>query len=369
MVEHSWSDKLDSWFTYSTAKIVVVRDYRLGATYYSALLLIVVYIIYNAIATGSYLDKAVPTAGSVRASAKLSSSITVPDYCTPGPFNPDGCLYWTADQIVFPFSGEANSIFISTRVSISSTGPPAAGCDSFINSTLVGCRAPTTAALVKKVYYVANVEDLTFQLDHSIRYQNTLAYGSTSGLQTVSSQNMKGSLLKGCTGNPGDSLIDMDDAFRARMRATYNTSLDVVTFGQLMTSAYCGKRTFSMNDISDADGAKPGESLRSSGFIVSMPIFYQNRQDLSSVDSLKYRYIPAIVAGSEMKLFQTIQNADGSMTYVDRHGIRVIFAQTGTVGTFNFLALVLNLVAALALIKVASLVVDTLMVYFLPRSY
>lgn len=61
-------------------------------------------------------------------------------------------------------------------------------------------------------------------------------------------------------------------------------------------------------------------------------------------------------------------NSDGSVTYLDRHGIRIVFAQTGSIGVFNPIAFILNLVAALALFKVATLLVDSIMIYCLPRK-
>lgn len=61
-------------------------------------------------------------------------------------------------------------------------------------------------------------------------------------------------------------------------------------------------------------------------------------------------------------------NSDGSVTYLDRHGIRMVFAQTGSIGIFNPIAFILNLVAALALVRVATLVVDSVMVYCLPKK-
>jgi hypothetical protein len=74
-----------------------------------------------------------------------------------------------------------------------------------------------------------------------------------------------------------------------------------------------------------------------------------------------------IVEGLEMKVSELRYNPDGSVTKFDRHGVQVIFTQTGSIGFFNLLALILNLVAALALIKVATTIVDLLMVYIMPR--
>lgn len=109
-----------------------------------------------------------------------------------------------------------------------------------------------------------------------------------------------------------------------------------------MAASNCG--TFSLESVSPAEGAGPTETIRSAGFIISMPIYYANRQSSSNLDDIRYKYIPATLARSEMKLTEVIHNSDGSITYLDRHGIRIMFGQTGVIGTFDFLALVLNLV-------------------------
>jgi len=52
----------------------------------------------------------------------------------------------------------------------------------------------------------------------------------------------------------------------------------------------------------------------------------------------------------------------------DRHGIRVIILQTGTIGKFDFQTLLLTFVSGLGLLAVATLIVDTLALRVLPRK-
>lgn len=47
----------------------------------------------------------------------------------------------------------------------------------------------------------------------------------------------------------------------------------------------------------------------------------------------------------------------------DRHGIKLVFIQSGTIGRFNFQTLLIALVSSLALLSVATFVVDMLMLY------
>ncbi|KAI8909071.1 hypothetical protein EDD86DRAFT_206863 [Gorgonomyces haynaldii] len=361
---------LDKTLYYSTNKVVLVRDYRLGGMYWLCFVAITGYIIYNMISSGSYLDKSPPIAGSIRFTAELPSTpLTTPSYCTPGTWNTGGCVFWSANDIVYPYTGEPNTIFITTRVSISTTPTPASlGCDQFLTATNSPCRAPSPRGLPTTSYYVANVEDLTLSVDHSVRSQSTLQFGSSS-MMTFSTEQMRGSLLTGCTGDSNKFSKSFDDAYRQSALATYGTTLDIITFNELMTSAYCESGyQFSMNIVSTASGAKPSEPLRSAGFVLSMPIYYLNRQGSADLNDLKYRYVPAIVNRTEVKIIQSVTNANGSITYYGRHGIRIIAAQTGSIGQFNPLALILNLVAGLALLSLATLIVDYFMILFSKRT-
>jgi hypothetical protein len=239
------------------------------------------------IVTGSYLDKGAPVAGSIRTSARLSNEVLTPEYCKPGEFNPDGCLFWSADQIVYPYAGELNSIFITTRVSVYRSLPPSESCD-YQTPTTVDCRIPTKASLesTKKVYFIANVENLTIQIDHAVRTQLSFSFGS-SAYRTSVSDEMVGKLTNTCT-SP-ETLEEFDENYR--QAKSFGTKLDVLKLPSLLDATGCGQN-FSMETLATAAGAKPGESLRSSGFVVSLPIFYTNRQ--SDIDSIKYSYLPAL---------------------------------------------------------------------------
>lgn len=61
---------------------------------------------------------------------------------------------------------------------------------------------------------------------------------------------------------------------------------------------------------------------------------------------------------------------DGTLTINNRHGLRIVFVQTGLIGAFSFITLLVNLVSGVVLIKVATTIVDLVAIRLLPqRSY
>ncbi|KAJ3084301.1 hypothetical protein HK102_000702 [Quaeritorhiza haematococci] len=75
-----------------------------------------------------------------------------------------------------------------------------------------------------------------------------------------------------------------------------------------------------------------------------------------------------MLQGTDMKVQEYRRNQDGSVTYLTRYGIRIVFAQAGEVGTFDMMQLLVNLVAAVALLRVATLIVDALMFYVMKHK-
>lgn len=240
MVKSDRRNMLDTYLTYTTSKLVIVRDYKLGLLYYSFVVAIIVYVIWNAVTTGSIFTKSAPIPVSVSASALLNfTGETVPSYCLPGTFNPDGCVYWSSAQMVYPFVGEDNTIFVTTRVSIS-TAPLQTGC-SFRAPTSIACRPPSASVLPKSTYFVANVEKLTFRVDHSIRYLaagNNNVFASTA-LSSIAEMDMTGTMVRGCSAGQ-ESLKTFDNTYRSVQLAAINTRLDVFTLPELLSASYCG---------------------------------------------------------------------------------------------------------------------------------
>jgi hypothetical protein len=338
----SFSKFLKTWCVYQTTRVTNVQDIRLGLLYYGLLFLILIWIIFNVVFQGSYLEKLAPVAGSVRLTAQsgVPNNLTginspIPSYCANSSFNTGGCLFWNPEQIVFPYAGEVNTLFITTRVSIA-TAIPNPACN-YISPTSASCQPPSFASLPKTSYYIANTEGLTYQIDHNIRAQGSISFGITTS-EVYSFDRMTGTMSKVCNSN---SVVTKKFDTTYRSSRPFGTPLDVLSINDILAAANCDG-TFSYDRGSTAPGAKAGEPVRSTGIIVSIPISYTNKGPSSS---LNYDYAPSIIQNSEYKTVETVYNSDGSITYWERHGIRLVFAQTGQIGFFSPLALILNFVA------------------------
>ncbi|KAJ3119337.1 cytochrome c oxidase subunit 1 [Nowakowskiella sp. JEL0407] len=377
MISSRTASRLDSFLSYSTVKVVKVQDWILGLTHYLFLAGIIVYIIYNTIASQLYLKRSTPIASSVRLTAELNlkklENSPAPSYCSePGV---QGCLYWNADEIVFPYPGEINTLFITTRVTISTSTPLPPDCNLDGQSPLISSLSPMSynctpqsvkEAPNKKKYYIANVESVTILLDHSVRTQ----FSSKSGqidFALFNELDMNGKLVSSCKSSENEVNIDFNAT--TRRNSAYNTKLDVITVRDFLQASSCSSRGtksgFDLDNPSNAPDAAPNESWRSTGTVISVPIYYENEVGNSQV--LHYTYLPAQLNATEYKIIQHINNPDGTITYLNRHGIRIVLTQFGSIGVFDFQSLLVNLVAAMALTKFASVLVDLLMLYIMPR--
>ncbi|KAI8590772.1 hypothetical protein BDZ88DRAFT_450941 [Geranomyces variabilis] len=365
----------DQLFGYSTYKVVRVKDRYLGLLYYVSTIAIFAYIISSIVTQKLYLKKASPTAGFIRASARLSPNpALVPSYCSIAPPSLGanetfgGCLHWAAEQIAYPYDGELDTLFLTTRVNIAQTPPPSGTCANYFTDP--HCAPPAFTQLQGKqpvtTYYIANVEDLSIQVDHGVLLRYSSSYNNP-GTVTKSSKSMDGRMVQLCEDN--SKTLDPSLVWDADYRGNQSTTnhLDTFTLGQIVGASNCAAKTpvINLDAVSNADGAKPGETLRSSGFVISAPIIYNGDNN----KGVSYSYVPAQINGTEYKVTQTIVQPDNSILYIVRHGIRIVFVQTGEIGQFDFMTLLQALVAATALLRVASLIVETLMLWVMPHRH
>ncbi|KAJ3124122.1 cytochrome c oxidase subunit 1 [Nowakowskiella sp. JEL0407] len=316
-----------------------------------------------------YLKKSAPIASSVRLTAELNSTLLpIPSYCNASEVT--GCLFWNADDIVYPDSGEVNTIFITTKVIVATTAPLPASC--FNNLTIAGILAaedkkecipqPFKEVPVKKSYYIANVEDITIMFDHSVRTQ----LSNSGNLEFVLKDelSMDGKLISGCNKDNTSLNIDFNSKRRDETYKKYGTKLDILNIRDLLTASTCVPST--LDKVSNAPDAGKSETWRSTGTVVSIPIYYEN--EAGNPQILNYKYFPAQMNATKYRIQEHVNNADGSTTYYKRYGIRIIVTQFGSIGVFDFQVLLVNLVAGLALTKIASTLVDLLMLYIMPRK-
>jgi len=369
---------LDDLFSYNTPKIVRVRDRRLGIPYYTAMLCIFGYIIYTVIAQQRYLKTEEPGGGSIRTTLKIPDDV----YNRTEDIQPKEMgkkvipwIYWDPSQIVYP-AGQDGCLFITTRVTetnIVYTNPDAIN-DSECNPYLPTKRKCRTTNSSKKHYFVADIEEMTIMVEHTIR-------GNLLPITEVN-KNLYGELL-----NSKDKVI--------KRFYPKNYAYDIVTTGNYKEVNYIRPDdvpgdVFTVKNLLDAADFyldkdtenDSNETYRYSGCVVVIIIEYNNRKE-----DIEYKYKPTLIKGAEMKILElvpdinfvsskifdkvgadnTINDSVGWLEY-NRHGIEIKFVQLGNIGKFDFMALCMNLVASIAMLSVASTIVESLMLYVLPEK-
>ncbi|KAJ3340992.1 cytochrome c oxidase subunit 1 [Gonapodya sp. JEL0774] len=355
-IKSRWNDFKSGWdadvtFSYATPKYVQIRDRRLGLVYISASLAALGYVLYSIVAQQLYLNSAPPIAGAVRITLKppTADAWKSPGYCTTygAP-----CVFLDQIDVRYPESEEA-AIFVTTKLKtyekIVPVGLVCSSTQQLAPPLTANCSASGTGA--SSTSYVADIESYTLMLDHSVR-------SDKSGVVQYGPQ-MKGELLD----QSKKILINYDDAYRAT-NVPMGVYGDVMTVKDLLTAA--GITSLDSAQIRP-NGVATGETLRQSGLVITIAINYENRE--SDPSALKYTYVVSTVTSQEYKVLQTkgYNATSGQWTVWDRKGIRIVVVQTGSIGRFNFLAFLSNLVAVIPLITSARILVELLMMYVMPE--
>ncbi|CAG8468678.1 7794_t:CDS:10 [Acaulospora morrowiae] len=318
---------IDSILGYETVKIAKIKSRKLGTLYRVFQLAILAYIVYTLIFNDGYLKKELPVPGAVRITLQAPTTLTRPTYCTSGSLP---CVYWGANDIQYPSDG-AGVAFLTTRVSVTNYQLPQ-GCSSFLNISDPSDRCffnPKSPSIPPNVLlpksYIGDIEDYTIMVEHSIRGQAT-SIAQRNGLMDGALMSSNGKTMKS---NP-------------------NADGDIFTVQEILTAANAN-----LDGLSTAPGADKanGETYRSSGIVIAIVIEYMNVRFRR--DEIIYKYLPQVIDGNEYKAAQNELNSDGSYTIIDRHGIRLVFQQHGSIGQFDFITFLTNIVGALFLLKFA----------------
>lgn len=128
--------------------------------------------------------------------------------------------------------------------------------------------------------------------------------------------------------------------------------------------------TFGDFDCDPGSPPAPGcESARYAGLVLQVGLEYDNRFSFDTT-RVQYRYTVQHVTEAEYKADEILYDPTDETTRTknNRHGIRLVFRQVGNIGTFDVQVLLVNMVAAMALLAVATTIVDNLMLYVLPQK-
>ena len=107
-------------------------------------------------------------------------------------------------------------------------------------------------------------------------------------------------------------------------------------------------------------------SIRYDGAVFLVMIRYETPK--LTVSDMGYEYNVRYIDQAEYKLITKV-NDGTTVTYLNRHGIRILFVQTGFITRFSFVELLKTLVAGVALFAVASIVVEKFIMKVLPSKH
>ncbi|KAN0037339.1 hypothetical protein ACTFIV_002683 [Dictyostelium citrinum] len=327
----------DSILAYNTIKIVRIRDKRLGILHLCFLVVIVLYVVvYSAIIKKGYLTTEEPV-GSIRTSLLAPNELKAnPPYCNnntePYPYEKLDCVYFDDAFAAYPI-GDDVGFTASTRMRISeqktncSLSEPS--CKFYTNTTMN--------------VYLADIESFTVYIDHTM-------YAPSSQIQ------FNGDDLSGYVLDQNGNEIQLNESVNT---IGVEGKPDILQLGKLLE--------FAGVNLDGPSLVNSSNSIRYDGCILFVFIEYSNT---FSYDLKKIKYVYSIkkVDDTAYDVPEVIiLNNENSRLYYKRHAIRLIFIQTGVIGSFNFQSLLLTLVSGLGLLTVSTLIVDQLAIRFLPQ--
>lgn len=355
---------IDDLFSYSTVKIVSIKDRRLGLLHYFFVLLILAYVVgWTLVYQKRYLllerpigtvrlsllepvdwwnrpqPSALPYCAAAAASEAEANNFTA--HKLP-------CRYWDAVQTLYP-AVEASSMFVSTRVTmvsqtlVNAANPSAGGCDERMATP--NCVYDNGTS---ETFFVAQPEDFTVMVDHS-------AFAPLVGVQ-VEATDLAGRLLNSTGGRIN---VTAPEFVGKRGFA------DILRIGTLLRAA-------GVDDLdaeTDFRSRKPNataESFRYAGLQLLVFVTYSNTETFNLSD-VSYTYEVVRINRTEFKALQNVatKNITNRLVY-DRHGIRLMFVQSGELGRFDFQTLLLSVVSGLGLLALSTLVVDVIAIRLMP---
>eukprot|EP01060_Flectonema_neradi_P002750 TRINITY_DN11743_c0_g1_i1.p1 TRINITY_DN11743_c0_g1~~TRINITY_DN11743_c0_g1_i1.p1 ORF type:complete len:521 (+),score=52.86 TRINITY_DN11743_c0_g1_i1:146-1708(+) len=380
---------IDDLFAYKADRRVIIRDRRLGIARVLIIVILFVYVvIYEVVMQKGYLIKDEPVGFNTISVRRGSDWNNRQDHCCPGggcgtcagtvptcakwttedsctrsgcdwsyaPSRTNGsntkleCVGWDRHNILNP-SAEEYSSLITTRIKVTEFGELPKHCDLNASSS----RCPGWEPTDVKSYYTSGIEEMTVMIDHGV-------YGHESN-KILKGQDMSKGVMKLPDGELhfcGGSVLgmannaDVDCTEQDRERPG-----DIFTVEQLLLSSGIG----SLEEIYE------DESLRYNGVVILVILSY----DGEGIDTeLSYTYRSFALRGVEFKNEQSVITdlPSGNITRSvwKRHGIRIVLVPTGYIAIFSFVELMKTLMVAGSLFSLAKVLVEHVLLRFLPYS-
>jgi hypothetical protein len=225
--------------------------------------------------------------------------------------------------------------------------------------TTRGAALPELSSRV--TYYIPEIENISIRLDHNVNALTFLeANPESDDLQGLSTE-MEGELQyvrSDAAGRIKDFIgIDERNVALPPGRSAF------LTLGQLIDAAGVP------GGLDTKSNLESNTSMRYDGIVLMMAITYRNDwPGFVATGKAKYAIKVFRVRGAEFKYEFIKPVAPDVRILRNTHGVRMIFLQQGKLGRFSFQVLLLQLVSALALLKLATTIVDLLAIQLMPHK-
>jgi len=375
---------VDDLFAYSTNKMVTIRDARLGILHYFMMFLIVLYIVlYQLIALGGYLEKSVAQS-TVRLTLQQPtinrSALAGHQTCNP---NDWGCEDDFTQPVDLPYckSAKKHGQFQAKECSfLDGSSASVVRANSIMMTTAVHKYAQerstdcnTSSSKCQKLWnwtkdetsYIVDPESFTLMCDHSL---TTIA---------VTPSEQKGYLHV----NGGSSVQDQVCAEGEAYDGIWNGARTSKAPCYLTPKQVIGQDIFSIDLLLKSMGVSLDDrSLRHhsqnpkryDGFVVNMHMEYSNFHTFhwGAEPGVRYVYrLKEVLPSFGYKSTRIVSTGyPDTREKEDNHGILFVVQATGELRFFSFTTLLLQLTTSLALIAIATTIVNILAQYVLAYS-
>jgi len=343
MCKHATWDEL---LAYPTVKIVKVKDRYLGGIRYVLMIAIFAYIIGYVILWEKGYNICQDPEGSIELSLRKPPGLFDPrnySYCTQNPdaipaHHPQWCVVVDERDVYQPVD-QTSAMYITTRFN-STYQEPNPNCTRGGPCDVPWVEVPSLN--VTNRTYSANIETFTIRFSHF--FQARQFYLKTrDDYYSQAGSEMKGKLVN----VHGDTL------------ATYgNDAADIISLGKILEAA-----NVELDDLSAYPPAtEANETNRYAGLVLFFGIDYQGTYD----NPVEYTYSITQVPAVEYKVTRSTMVNFNSRLITDTHGVKIFFVFSGSICRFDFQTMLINMVAGLGLLSVATLTTDFLMEYLMP---
>jgi len=340
---------LDEVFAYETMKVVRVKDRYLGMLRILLLLGTFIYIVvFVLVLQKKYLLNVMPVGATYTSLLKPPGIVTYTNqypYCSnyndsslnlPPEIMQLPCVVWDELEALFP-PDELDAMMVTTRVTQS--------IQQRVCEEAGPCAQPWVTISTTGSMFLADINNYTIKVEHSFQ--------AVEFYKTSHSDDFSGS-----TGSLTGNMVDQN----GNVLQNFGHGPDIITLDRFLQAA-----GITLGAAANYISAKPGESKRSSGVVLLVALDYENN---GSPEPPTYQYRVSDIPGSEYKTQEVIRLNDSFRVVNDRHGVKLVFLTTGSIGVFDFQTTLVQLVSALGLLSVGTLVVEMFMLYIAPhRKY